>query len=155
MFLVDIAALAGFVLALNAIFHTRRLRAQLAGLTEQVSGLDRRLVGLAEDVGLLRAAPTTEAVPPAALSPEPTPIVDEPATPEEQAATPAEPPAAPEEEAAAPAAPVPQPIPVPGRGWEQLLVEHWLVWLGAAAMALGGAFLVKLSVDQGLLTPLV
>ena len=155
MFLVEIAALAGFVLALKAIFQTRALRAQLGGLAEQVSGLDRRLVGLAEDVGLLRAAPATEAAPPAALSPEPAPLVDEPAIPEEEAAIPPEPPAAPEELAAAAEAPVPQPISVPGRGWEQLLVEHWLVWLGGAAMALGGAFLVKLSVDQGLLTPLV
>jgi uncharacterized membrane protein len=33
------------------------------------------------------------------------------------------------------------------------LVENWLVWLGGVALALGGAFLVKLSIDYGLLTP--
>jgi uncharacterized membrane protein len=159
MFLV---ALAAFCLALKAIFDARRVRAQLAGLTEQFSGLDRNLVRLAEDVGLIRASsppgavpPTTEAAPPVALSAEPSPIVDEPEGPPEPAAIPAEPSAAPEEQAEAPAASVPQPISAPGRGWEQKLVEHWLVWLGGAAMALGGAFLVKLSIDQGLLTPLV
>src|SRR5579862_9208907 len=159
MFLV---ALAAFCLALKAIFDARRVKAQLAGLTEQFSGLDRRLVGLAEDVGLIRAAsppgaapPTTEIAPAVAISPEPPPIVDEAESPPEQAAIPAEPPAVPEEPTAAPAASVPQPISAPGRGWEQKLVEHWLVWLGGAAMALGGAFLVKLSIDQGLLTPLV
>src|SRR6516164_3437099 len=39
--------------------------------------------------------------------------------------------------------------------WERLLIENWLVWLGGAALALGGGFLVKLSIDYGLLTPTV
>ncbi len=42
-----------------------------------------------------------------------------------------------------------------GKGWEEILVENWLVWLGGVALALGGAFLVKLSIDYGLLTPAV
>ena len=40
-----------------------------------------------------------------------------------------------------------------GKGWEEILVENWLVWLGGVALALGGAFLVKLSIDYGLLAP--
>ncbi len=105
--------------------------------------------------GSTHAGRRHQAAPPVALSPEPPPIVDEPESPPEPAAIPEEPPAAPEEPARAPTASVPQPISVPWRGWEQNLVEHWLVWLGGVAMALGGAFLVKLSIDQGLLTPLV
>src|SRR5437764_2900879 len=47
-------------------------------------------------------------------------------------------------------------LPAPaGKGWEEILVENWLVWLGGIALALGGAFLVKLSVDYGLLAPAV
>jgi uncharacterized membrane protein len=42
-----------------------------------------------------------------------------------------------------------------GKGWEEILVENWLVWLGGVALALGGAFLVKLSIDYGLLTAAV
>jgi len=38
-------------------------------------------------------------------------------------------------------------------GFEEALASRWLVWLGAVAMALGGAFLVKYSIDQGLLGP--
>jgi len=38
---------------------------------------------------------------------------------------------------------------------EQRLVENWLVWLGAVTLALGGSFLVKLSIDYGLLIPSV
>ena len=50
---------------------------------------------------------------------------------------------------------VPLPPAFGGKGWEQILVENWLVWLGGVALALGGAFLVKLSIDYGLLTPAV
>jgi uncharacterized membrane protein len=35
------------------------------------------------------------------------------------------------------------------------LAENWLVWLGGLTLALGGAFLVKMSIDYGLLTPTV
>jgi uncharacterized membrane protein len=42
-----------------------------------------------------------------------------------------------------------------GSRWEQVLAENWLVWLGGLALALGGGFLVKLSIDYGLLTPSV
>ena len=47
----------------------------------------------------------------------------------------------------------PPPAAAAARHWEQLLVENWLVWLGGAALALGGVFLVKLSIDYGVLTP--
>ena len=51
--------------------------------------------------------------------------------------------------------PVPsRPTPVASR-WEQTLAEHWLVWLGGLTLALGGAFLVDLSIGYGLLTPAV
>src|SRR5207302_4096637 len=39
--------------------------------------------------------------------------------------------------------------------FERMLVENWLVWVGGIALALGGAFLVKLSIDHNLLTPSV
>ena len=75
-----------------------------------------------------------------------------------------------------PAAPDPLPVPTPpasplppspakatskkrktstSGGFEEALASRWLVWLGAVAMALGGAFLVKYSIDQGLLGPAV
>jgi uncharacterized membrane protein len=139
-----IAVLAALALALKAVFDARRLRRQLAGLTEKFWMLDHRLVRLAERLDEPAAVPS-EAAP--RIEPA-VPVVTEPA------AVPAET-AAVLEESAVPETLAPQPVAAPGRGWEQLLVEHWLVWLGGAAMALGGAFLVKLSIDQGLLTPLV
>ena len=40
-------------------------------------------------------------------------------------------------------------------GLEQSLTSRWLVWLGGVTLALGGVFLVKYSVEQGWLGPLV
>ncbi|MCG8593347.1 MAG: DUF2339 domain-containing protein, partial [Kiloniellales bacterium] len=58
----------------------------------------------------------------------------------------------------APAAPPPPPATATraaegGPGWlaglEESLASRWLVWVGALALALGGAFLVKVSIDRG------
>src|SRR6266446_6698469 len=140
--------LAAFGLALKAIFDARRVRLQLGGLTQQFTMLDRRLVGLADDVGLLRGVPPAETVPTPEVAPlEPEPTAGEPAIPEE--------PVVPPEPPAPPGPSVSPAPPAPWQQWEQKLVENWLVWLGGAAIALGGVFLVKLSIDHGLLTPLV
>ena len=37
--------------------------------------------------------------------------------------------------------------------FEQQIAERWMVWLGGLALALGGVFLVKYTIDQGLLGP--
>jgi len=39
------------------------------------------------------------------------------------------------------------------RDFETLLTVNWLVWVGGVALALGGIFLVKYSIDQNLLSP--
>ena len=49
---------------------------------------------------------------------------------------------------ASPFAPAP-----PRLGWEQRLASRWMLWLGGIALALGGGFLVKVSLDMGLLSP--
>ncbi len=53
---------------------------------------------------------------------------------------------------------LPPPAPVPAKpplGFEELLGTKGLVWIGAVALALAGVFLVKLSIDMGLLSPAV
>jgi len=40
-------------------------------------------------------------------------------------------------------------------GFEKDLSSRWMIWLGGIAFALGGAFLVKYSIDAGLLNPAV
>ena len=51
-------------------------------------------------------------------------------------------------EAAQPSPPAP-----PRAGIEERLTSRWLVWLGAVALVLAGIFLIKYSIDNGLLTP--
>ncbi len=144
-----LAVLAALALGVKAAVNADRVRAQLAGLTEKFRTLDHRLVRLAERIDQLAGVPGEAAPAPAA------PVVPEPAfVPAEAAAVPDEAQAVPDAPGA-PETPAPQQAAAPGNGWEQVLVENWLVWLGGATIALGGAFLVKLSIDHGLLTPLV
>lgn len=46
----------------------------------------------------------------------------------------------------------PQPVP-PRPGFEEKLGSRWAVWVGGIALALGGIFLVRYSIEQNLLTP--
>ena len=140
--------IAAFVLSLRAIFVTRRFRAQIAALNARFDLFDQRLAGLATQVEY--PAPEAGEAAAEAERPAPTEIPEETVAPPPVEAV-EEAPGAPEQPEAP--APVVAPPAVPGKGWEQILVEHWLVWLGGAAMALGGAFLVKLSIDYGVLTP--
>src|SRR5258708_15635343 len=60
-----LAIVAAFVLALKAVFDARRVRGQLAGLTEKFWMLDHRLVRLGEQMGPVGAPPGRAAAPPA------------------------------------------------------------------------------------------
>jgi uncharacterized membrane protein len=141
-------------LAIRALIEARAVGAMLRALTEKISTLDQRLTQLDERFQAAAAFQPPDEAPIAPI-----------AVQETVAAPPTEP--AP---TGAPAAPAAQPPAVPtapeyvplltitgteARRIEKLLVENWLVWLGGIALALGGAFLVKLSIDQGWLTPIV
>ncbi len=134
--------IAPFVLSIRSIVADRRLKAQIELLTGKVGMLDHRIFRLDEQVRAL-AGGTTPPPPPPAEEPRAAPAV-EPAT--------AEPPA-PEPEPEPVMAVVRAPAPAARKPFEQRLAENWLVWLGGVTLALGGAFLVKLSIDYGLLTP--
>ncbi len=41
----------------------------------------------------------------------------------------------------------------PGKGFEETLGSRWAVWVGGVALALGGIFLVRYSIEQNLLDP--
>jgi uncharacterized membrane protein len=126
--LLTLCVIAASVLAAKAFLRTRALTATILALKASVEVLDQRLSRF-EDL-----PSSVPEVPPEAPLPE---------------------------ETAGESTPFPAQIAAPlppafgGKGWEQILVENWLVWLGGVALALGGAFLVKLSIDYGLLTPVV
>jgi uncharacterized membrane protein len=147
-----ILLIAPYFMAVRSIIVDRRLSARLETLTNKLAMLEHRLFRLDERVS--RAAP--EAAPPEAPPAPSAEAAAEPTGPEPEPATPE------------PATPTPEPEPIPamaaappppaeagasGKRFEQVLAENWLVWLGGVALALGGAFLVKLSIDYGLLTP--
>jgi uncharacterized membrane protein len=138
-----IASLAAFGLALTAIWRSGAAHARLETLGGQIRRLEARLIELDQRFQRFESPPEF-AAPVAAPSTVPM-------------AAPAEPSTRPPEPAAAPAAlpPVRRPAAAPGHRWEEALAENWLVRLGGLTLALGGAFLVKLSIDYGLLTPAV
>lgn len=99
-------------------------------------------------------SPPAITAPPSApiTTPEPPPFARPQAPPAVQAAQP--PRRAPD--AGLPPPPPPPPPPAkPSLGFEELLGTKGLVWVGAVALALAGVFLVKLSIDMGLLSPAV
>jgi uncharacterized membrane protein len=115
-------------------------------------------------VGLLRArlesleaSPRTAAA--AAPAPPPLPQYEAPAAPsvtEEirtetaDAAPPIQPePAVPSE----PEMPPPPPLPQTEPGFEERLGTRWVVWVGGLTLALGGFFMVRYSIEAGLLGP--
>ena len=125
--LLTLCVIAASVLAARAFFRTRALAATILALKASVEVLDQRLSRLDDRPASVppRRRCTEETVGESAPLPFP------PKSPRLCRSAPAE------------------------RSWEEILVENWLVWLGGVALALGGAFLVKLSIDYGLLTPAV
>jgi uncharacterized membrane protein len=147
LFVIAVVALAVFLR--KARREVRALRGDVAGLGAKFGTLERRVTELTAQLG---GAPPSDAPSPQAAveTPEtlaaPAPIAEEAAAPEPAAYEPVSPQPAPLAEPVSPLA-------ESWAYWEPKIVENWLVWLGGAALALGGAFLVKLSIDYGLLTP--
>jgi uncharacterized membrane protein len=142
IFTTWLLAIAAILLAVNARSAARRANTRLERLFDTVQLLDRRLVQLGGGTGEAEQTPR----------PQPSAIVEAAAA------------AGPPTEPARDFAPTTRPHPVSGLlpvtrpNWAQFernLVENWLVWLGGVALALGGAFLVKLSIDYGLIMPSV
>ncbi|MFT4115815.1 DUF2339 domain-containing protein [Bradyrhizobium sp.] len=86
------------------------------------------------------AASATTAVEPPPLAPEAAP----PPTPE---------PVEPRLETGAAATVTPPSLPAPAPGFEERLGTRWVVWIGGLALALGGFFMVRYSIEAGLLGP--
>jgi uncharacterized membrane protein len=49
--------------------------------------------------------------------------------------------------------PVPPPVEQPGPGFEERVGTRWVVWVGGLTLALGGFFMVRYSIEAGLLGP--
>ena len=149
---ITLCVIAAAVMAARAFSRTRALAANIQALNAKFAALDQRLSTLAGQTPI--GAVETLAPPPLASAPVDAPLVPEAGAGEPPAGASASNGLAPEPPPSEAPAEPPGLVPA-GKGWEEALVENGLVWLGGLAIALGGAFLVKLSIDHGLLTPAV
>jgi uncharacterized membrane protein len=136
-FLALVIAIVAFIFARKANLRSRELQAQLARLQATLQSAS----------AAPRAQPADADAPPQAPS-----LVPEPAANETNI-----PPAPAEEPAASDKADAGTPAAAAGAriGLEERLGTRWVVWIGGLTLALGGLFLVKYSIEAGLLGPAV
>jgi len=91
-----------------------------------------------------------QSLPPASVGTVPTPP---PILPDVESVAPAAPPEIPEQAAGGATPPPPPPLPQPDRGFEETIGTQWVVWVGGLTLALGGFFMVRYSIEAGLLGP--
>lgn len=143
--LVVLIALAFAVVAIIALVQALSLGGAVRRLEVRVMAIERA----AAASGSRAAAP-----PPAAPMAAPSPTPPQPPAPAqtENAALPPMPPLPPRP-SAVPSAPPRAPSAPPQIGFEERFGTRWLVWVGGVALALGGIFLVRYSIQEGLLGP--
>jgi uncharacterized membrane protein len=142
-------AIAAFLIALKASNQATDLRRRLDAL-EEAARMPRQIV----PPPLTPMQDMEQTLAPAAPgAAEPPSLVPDTETPPSLAAQQAEPP--PVEAGAGPAAPPPPlpPLPAAEPGLEERLGTRWVVWIGGLALALGGFFMVRYSIEAGLLGP--
>ena len=158
-FLLGLALLALPIAAIAALVMSVGNRNRLQILDERFIALERRLAAASVGPAPPPTASAAETIP-SPIAPEPSPR-PEPVAQDEPAATPRPTPTAPEiasapEEAAPPRElAAPPPPAVPAMSLEERLGTQWAVWVGGIALALGGIFLVRYSIEAGLLGPAV
>ncbi len=142
------------VLALMALSKTGTLQREILQLRREIAQLKQG--GIAPQA---TAPPAAAPDPPPVQQPVPTPPAPTPAvsvTPVEPAPPPSvQPIPAPAAAAAAPRAAVPPKAPPPRKITERNITSRWMVWVGGIALALGGVFMVRYSIEQGYLGPAV
>ncbi len=131
LLLLLVFLLAPLAVAIAAHSKGVALGSRMAALKARVDGLEAQMAELRRSTS---PAPATAPVAEAPLEAEPAPVAPEESLP--------------------PIVEPPQPAPQSARPpWEERLTSRWLLWLGAAALALSGIFLVSYAVERGLLTP--
>ncbi|MGE5159274.1 MAG: DUF2339 domain-containing protein, partial [Gemmatimonas sp.] len=132
------------LIAIVALVVARRARKQIDILRAKLDAIETASAA---------ASPQTSPERPPAAAAEPVP---ETAVPEPEAPPSAPDTAATEPEPAAAVAPAMSPPLTPSQpGFEERIGTRWVVWIGGLALALGGFFLVRYSIEAGLLGPRV
>lgn len=134
---VPVAGIAGFFMAWGA-------RGRITLLEQRVTGLEGALASAGVPIPVAAPELPPQAAPEATPVSEPAPVTEPIVTPEPEPIAAAAPPAAP----VAPAEPA-----EPQASFEERFGTRWVVWVGGLALALGGIFLVRYSIEQGLIGP--
>ncbi len=136
-FLSLVIAIAAFIFARKAFNQAAVLRARLDAI--EAVGLQARPSAPPPLTPLQELEQTLAASSPAAAAEQPV-TADEPA--EDRTAA-----------QAADTTAMPLPIPQAQPGFEERIGTRWVVWVGGLTLALGGFFMVRYSIDAGLLGP--
>ncbi len=145
---IPVCAVAGFFMALGQRRQSREFALQLVAFDRRLRAFEGRFGAAPEPAPVPEAPFVTQTQPPPAPE-EPAQDVSQPDAPIEPAS--AELPPL-DEPAPAPAPASPGAV-SPAPGFEETLGTRWAVWVGGVALALGGIFLVRYSIEQGLFGP--
>jgi uncharacterized membrane protein len=148
LFLLALLAVAFPICAIVALVLTITTRNNVELLRARTTILEAELLRLKNIQGA--QATVAAAAPVASAEPEAPPAAE--AAGEEPAPTPASP-EPPRPTALVPPIPAAAPQPPRGADFEARLGSRWAVWVGGVALALGGLFLVRYSIEQNLLSP--
>ncbi len=138
-FFVLVIAVGAFVFALKVFNQIAALRARLEVLEAAASSSARPMAPLEEQQTLASPPPDI------AVESAPTPSlgeIEEPNALDQSAAR-----------AAGNTGGIPPPLPTGGPGFEERVGTRWVVWVGGLALTLGGFFMVRYSIEAGLLGP--
>lgn len=142
------------IAAIVALMRTGRLRDEISALRAQIAEASHR-----SSAAERQAGPATEPV--AAVSPKPEPTPTPEPAPERARVHPAVQEPAAEKPLASPPEQASRRPSSAGSSWAQIsaslertIAANWLIWLGAAALALGGIFLVRYAWEQGYFGPM-
>ena len=139
------------VIAVVAIIFSRKALGQIAVLQRRLDAIEAAGTAAARTVVPPPLAPleafeqTLSTAPPIAPPPLPEAIASEPEAHAEAATDAAS--------AAPPPLPEPPAPPQPAPGFEETLGTRWVGWIGGLTLALGGFFMVRYSIEAGLLGP--
>jgi uncharacterized membrane protein len=142
------------VIAIVALIFARKAMNQVAELRERLDLMQKLAAAAATPVPppLTPFEAFEQTLPPAPSAAAPTPP---PLVPDVESVAPVAPSETSQQAAGGAATPPPPPLPQPDRGFEETIGTRWVVWIGGLTLALGGIFMVRYSIEAGLLGPRV
>jgi uncharacterized membrane protein len=153
--LIVLAVLAFPIIAIVALVKASSLGSAVTGLESRINALERAM----ERAIASRGGQAPQAVPAPTVAAQ---------TPPRETSAVTTPPVLPAQPPPPVAAPSPRPVSVPAVaatahaqapaapaaiGFEEKFGTRWVVWVGGVALALGGIFLVRYTIEQGLIGP--